>query len=56
MIIKNFAKLFFRKKERAMQERAERSRKVTELEEQFNKTQHNLETVISEITNTKKQK
>jgi len=53
-MIKNLGKLFRQKKEESMQERAERSRRTKEIEDEFEKTTRNLETLLNEISQKKK--
>ena len=52
-MIKNLGNLFRKKKEDAMQDRAERSRKTEEIETEFEKTTRNLENLLNEISQKK---
>ena len=55
MIVDAFAKLFKRKRESSMQERAEESRKkqVDEAEREFHEQQQRLKTVLRQISGGK---
>ena len=54
-MIKNFTDLFKKKKEESMQDRAEKSRETKEIEEKFDQTYHNLNSLLDEITKKKNQ-
>ena len=49
-----FKNLFQKKTEESKQKRAEQSRKVEEIKDQFLETHHNLEVLLDEIRNKKK--
>jgi hypothetical protein len=52
-MIKGFGELFRKKIEEAMQERAEKSRKKEDVEDQFDETTRNLDHLLNEISKKK---